>query len=185
MAKLTASDMVAAYQRQKQINELKKLQKQGGGSDGGGKKSDDSSNTAKGCGCGAIILLLIVGGIFVSIGEKFGCVATDTVLKQQVSVAITEITPLPEKDLLRVSFDVDNPSKWDIKSRIKFKVNKTTQSEPVAVNTFDAKVPAGRKLAGASVSFSLSDLKSEGIENPTDPDLCRITWEYETIGEDF
>jgi hypothetical protein len=181
MGRLTAQDMLAAYQRQKQIKELKKLQQSGGG--GGGKSSGDGNN-AKGCGCGALIVILLVGGLIGGLGERFGCIPTDKVLRQQVSVTITDVKPIVEKDLLRVSFDVQNSSKWNIKSCIECSIGKTTEPEPVAVNTFDTKVPAGRKLAGASVSFSLSDLKSKGIEDPTDSDLCRVSCEFETIGRD-
>lgn len=150
--------------------------------------SHGSSGSKKaGCwGCAGIVLVLAMLGLAL---ERFGCVATERSLRENVRVSLVASDIQPEKNVVWARFELRNGSKWPVSAAVVAEAFQTTRQYAVSVNSIELlNVPAGSTSEGR-IGLDLGQLHQAGIDDPHDRDLCdirvRLKWVCEAGKEQW
>ena len=139
-------------------------------------------HTGQGGGCGRIFGAAVVLALLGMALEKFGCIATDDVLRHGVSVSITAKEILTGKNLLVVHYTVTNDTRWPVCVKIDWAVTATTGAGGVTNAVELAHIPP-KTGAQQRVMFDMDRLKGVGMEDPLDPDRCLVGYKITSIKE--
>ena len=133
-------------------------------------------------GCGVIIVVLIVLGLLALALERIGCVATDDAIRQGTLVSVVGTEVKEGKGLFIVDYRVKNEARWPVSLRIEWYVRKTTGEEVDTNEVSFEKISPHQELQ-ERVMFDLGRLKSAGIKDPKDPDLCQVAFRIIMVHE--